>query len=137
MEGLYGGKACCAMKIDNSRPVGRVGTTTKANRSASTSPAAGSVRQVSDSGAVLGIPEAELTPKVREAIMSLMAEVDNLRRELDNNRRRLLELEELADLDALLPILNRRAFMRELTRIVSFAERYQVHAGPPNGTTVR
>ena len=31
---------------------------------------------------VLGIPEAEFTPRVRDAIMGLMNEVDNLRREL-------------------------------------------------------
>ena len=116
------------MKIDNSRPVGRVSSPSKASSAAKPAASSGNVRQISDGGAILGIPETELTPKVREAIMSLMAEVDHLRRELDNNRRRLLELEELADLDALLPILNRRAFMRELTRILSFAERYQVHA---------
>ena len=31
---------------------------------------------------VLGIPEAEFTPRVRDAIMGLMSEVDSLRREL-------------------------------------------------------
>jgi len=60
--------------------------------------------------------------------MSLMAEVDALRKELNHNRQRLTELEEIADLDVMLPVLNRRAFMRELTRIISFAERYQVQA---------
>ena len=83
---------------------------------------------MADSASILGIPEAELTPRVRDAITRLMAEVDSLRQELRNSQRRLEELEELADMDGLLPLLNRRAFMRELTRIKSFADRYQVQA---------
>ena len=35
---------------------------------------------------VLGIPEAEFTPRVRDAIMGLMSEVDSLRRELSQTR---------------------------------------------------
>nr|WP_281500558.1 GGDEF domain-containing protein [Kordiimonas marina] len=53
-----------------------------------------------------------------------MAEVDNLRKELDRTHRRLRELEDVADTDALLPVPNRRAFVRELNRMISFAQRY-------------
>jgi diguanylate cyclase (GGDEF)-like protein len=116
------------MKINKSRSASPVARSGKVRAQASAS-AATSVRTLSDSSTVMGIPETELTPKVRDAIMTLMAEVDTLRREVESNRRRMLELEELADMDALLPILNRRAFMRELTRIQSFAARYQVQAG--------
>ena len=42
---------------------------------------------------VLGIPEAEFTPRVRDAIMGLMSEVDMLRRELSQTRARLDEAE--------------------------------------------
>jgi diguanylate cyclase (GGDEF)-like protein len=73
---------------------------------------------------VLGIPEGEFTPRVRDAIMALMGEVDSLRRELHNARSRLEEVEKTADQDQLVPLLNRRAFVRELTRYISFAGRY-------------
>lgn len=74
---------------------------------------------------VLGIPESEFTPKVRDAIMNLMGEVDTLRRELDRTQKRLEEVERSADQDQLLPVLNRRAFVRELTRQISAIERYK------------
>lgn len=79
---------------------------------------------VTATASVLGIPEAEFTPRVRDAIVSLMSEVDSLRRELSQMRSRLDEAEKVADQDHLLPILNRRAFVRELTRYISFADRY-------------
>jgi diguanylate cyclase (GGDEF)-like protein len=77
---------------------------------------------------VLGIPEAEFTPRVRDAIMGLMSEVDSLRRELADARKRLDEVEKTADQDALLPLLNRRAFVRELTRYIAFTGRYNTPA---------
>ncbi|MBV9550628.1 MAG: GGDEF domain-containing protein [Alphaproteobacteria bacterium] len=77
---------------------------------------------------VLGIPEAEFTPRVRDAIMGLMGEVDTLRRELADTRKRLDEVEKTADQDGLLPLLNRRAFVRELTRYISFTGRYNTPA---------
>jgi diguanylate cyclase (GGDEF)-like protein len=79
---------------------------------------------VAATASVLGIPEAEFTPRVRDAIMTLMGEVDNLRRELLQTRERLEEVERSADQDHLVPLLNRRAFVRELTRYISFAGRY-------------
>ena len=73
---------------------------------------------------ILGIPEDEFTPRVRDAIVSLMAEVDQLRHELQATRARLVEAEKSADQDHLLPLLNRRAFVRQLTRYISFSGRY-------------
>jgi diguanylate cyclase (GGDEF)-like protein len=73
---------------------------------------------------VLGIPEAEFTPSVRDAIMTLMGEVETLRRELQQTKTRLEEVEKTADQDHLLPLLNRRAFVRELTRYIAFSDRY-------------
>jgi diguanylate cyclase (GGDEF)-like protein len=66
----------------------------------------------------------EFTPRVRDAIMTLMHEVDRLRRDLDQTRSRLDDMVKAADQDMLLPILNRRAFVRELSRFIGFAERY-------------
>ena len=77
------------------------------------------------SASVLGIPEAEFTPRVRDAIMTLMHEVDRLRKEVEQARAKLDDLARTADQDMLLPILNRRAFVREITRFTSFAERYK------------
>lgn len=81
-------------------------------------------RQIQDTTSIMGIPEAELTPKVRDAIMTLMEEVDRLRRSVEGINQRLAEAEKLADQDPLLPIYNRRAFVRELTRIQASVERY-------------
>jgi diguanylate cyclase (GGDEF)-like protein len=81
-------------------------------------------RNIQDTASVMGIPEAELTPKVREAIMTLMAEVDSLRKQLSNAVSRLSEVERLADEDTLAPVYNRRAFVRELSRVMSYSERY-------------
>ena len=77
---------------------------------------------------ILGIPENEFTPRVRDAIMGLMGEVDSLRRELSQTRVRLDEVEKAADQDQLLPLLNRRAFVRELTRYIAFSGRYNTPA---------
>jgi len=65
---------------------------------------------------------------VRDAIMSLMAEVDRLRQELEAVKRRLDTAEAEADQDGLVPALNRRAFVREMSRIMSFGERYDLAA---------
>ena len=76
------------------------------------------------SAPVLGIPEAELTPRVQDAITTLTHEVGRLRREVEQAREKLEDMARAADQDMLLPILNRRAFVREITRFTSFAERY-------------
>jgi diguanylate cyclase (GGDEF)-like protein len=72
----------------------------------------------------MGIPADELTPKVRQAILALMAEVDRLRQEVERGLARISHLEKLADEDTLAPIANRRAFVRELARYIAFADRY-------------
>lgn len=77
---------------------------------------------------IMGIPEGELTPKVRSAIMGLLLDVDRLRQELEVQRERVRHLEKLADQDALVPMANRRAFVRELARMIAFTERYDTPA---------
>ena len=73
---------------------------------------------------ISGIPEAELTPRVREALTALMSELAELRAALADSQRRMAELEELASADPLLGILNRRAFVSELGRALALIERY-------------
>lgn len=86
--------------------------------------AAAAPAPVTATASVLGIPEAEFTPRVRDAILTLMGEVDSLRKELQKTKERLEEVEKTADQDQLLPLMNRRAFVRELTRYIAFAGRY-------------
>ena len=81
-------------------------------------------RQISDSISIMGVPEAELTPKVRAALTQLMSEVSSLKTELESLRRRTAELETLADQDPLLPIFNRRAFVKEIARALAYTDRY-------------
>ena len=75
-----------------------------------------------------GIPPAELTPRVRDALMTLMGEVQSLRTELKQARERLDGLEKLADSDPMLDILNRRAFVRDLDRSLAMIDRYNMSA---------
>lgn len=126
------------MKIRDKRPVGDVGAAKGNAASTSSSHAAGaaayganaeltptaSARVVSDSTSIQGISETELTPAVRDALMKLMGEVAELRKELSSVRERLRDAEGLADTDALVPIYNRRAFVREVTRAMAAAKRY-------------
>ena len=77
-----------------------------------------------DAVSIAGIPDAELTPRVRAALTALMQEVSDLRRELGEARRKMVELEALASADPLLGILNRRAFVGELNRALAMADRY-------------
>jgi diguanylate cyclase (GGDEF)-like protein len=118
------------MKVSDSTPVRSTSSVqrTSAARAAVRTSDTAAVRAVPDTTEVMGIPESEFTPKVREAIMKLMAEVDTLRRELQVSHKRIENLEKLADTDALTPVPNRRAFVRELTRMMSFSERYSTPA---------
>lgn len=72
----------------------------------------------------LGIPESELTPSVKRALALLLREVERLRRQVEFANARLKDATTNADQDVLLPILNRRAFVREVSRFIAFAERY-------------
>lgn len=114
------------MKITNTPGVVRTAPTKPLKRTERTNSATdtSAPRRIEDTVQVLGIPPEEMTARVQQAILGLMEEVDSLRRELDATQRRLREMEDMADTDALLPVPNRRAFVRELNRMISFAERY-------------
>ncbi|MEQ9641205.1 MAG: GGDEF domain-containing protein [Alphaproteobacteria bacterium] len=115
------------MKIGETRPVSGVGGTRREKDATARYQKAAALGDSApvDSTSILGIPETELTPKVRSAIMTLMAEVDRLRQELEQTKGRLGNLEQLADQDTLAPVANRRAFVRELSRVISYSERYK------------
>jgi diguanylate cyclase (GGDEF)-like protein len=71
----------------------------------------------------LGVPEEELTPSVRSALASLLDETAQLGREVEALRERLRKAESLADEDPLVPVRNRRSFVRELQRMIAYAHR--------------
>lgn len=115
------------MKIAETRQAAYTSAARRTGARTAHSPIAGEgVAEASDSVSILGIPDAELTPKVRGAIMGLLEEVQRLRQELGQTAQRIAYLEQLADQDTLLPVINRRAFVRELSRMLSFGERYGV-----------
>lgn len=58
------------------------------------------------------------------SLEALERENARLRAEVARLERRLAEVELLADRDPLLPVLNRRAFVRELGRALAFQRRY-------------
>lgn len=117
------------MKVGGTRRPGSVSSVRSAGAvskpaAATSVGGAGATRHISDTASIMGIPEAEITPKVRDALMMLMSEVDALRRELGSVKGRLEAVQQEADTDSLVPVLNRRAFVRELSRMISFSERY-------------
>jgi len=126
------------MKITGNQPGSAAAGTTgvkayaSAQRTAGPKPADGQTAPGSsapgDVSSVLGIPEAEFTPRVRDAIMTLMGEVERLRQDLEQTKSRLDAVQAVADQDSLLPLLNRRAFVREMSRIISFGDRYDLNA---------
>jgi len=77
-----------------------------------------------DTAAFLGLTPADMTPPVKAALAALLTEIDELRREVGLLKSRLNEAEDLADRDGLTPVLNRRAFVRELQRVITFAQRF-------------
>ena len=79
-----------------------------------------------DADSVIEVPQSELTPKVQSAMRFLMSEVSRLKNELAEAKERVVSLENLADEDPLVPILNRRGFVRELERTISYAKRYAI-----------
>ena len=114
------------MKISSQSPVRATTAPRAAGRSAPAGKAgpAGQAAAAVPTTSLMGIPTEELTPKVRVAIETLMNEVERLRRDRDEVKHQNSHLEKLADEDSLLPVINRRAFVRELSRAMSFAQRY-------------
>ena len=90
----------------------------------SASEQSGLTAREADSTAFLGLSEADLTPAVQGALSRLFSEIEELRQEVARLKAHLTEAEGLADQDVLTPLLNRRAFMRELARSVAFTQRY-------------
>ncbi|MEK9677661.1 MAG: GGDEF domain-containing protein [Rhodospirillaceae bacterium] len=78
--------------------------------------------QIKDATFVLGVPRAEFTPKVEEAMTLLFHEMDALRWDLNVARQREGHLLEAADQDSFLPVASRRAFFRSLRQAANHVE---------------
>lgn len=76
----------------------------------------------------MGIPEPELTPSVQTAIKKLIIKLNSLQKDLTTAQERMVILKQEVDRDPLVPIMNRRAFCRELSRILSSYRRYKIPA---------
>ncbi len=69
----------------------------------------------------LGLSRGQVSPRV-------LAALERLAQQRDELQAQLAAAEELADRDALAPVFNRRAFLRELHRTMSEVERYKTSA---------
>jgi diguanylate cyclase (GGDEF)-like protein len=108
------------MKITGVRPDPLAGV----RRRVALQSAAGAAARAPDTAEFLGLSETDLSPQVRAALGRLLTEIDELRGEVGRLKSHLTETEKLADHDVLTPLLNRRAFLRELGRTIAFVQRY-------------
>jgi len=73
---------------------------------------------------MFGLVPEKLDLNVKSTIDALWTETTSLRETVAVLKQELSRAEEMADHDPLLPVFNRRAFGRELSRVMSFGERY-------------
>ncbi|MEE2760459.1 MAG: GGDEF domain-containing protein [Pseudomonadota bacterium] len=88
----------------------------RASQEGENKPASRDPRQLRDTARVLGIPAAEFTPRVQDAVTLIVNEMDRVRFELEVCQNHEKHILKLSDTHAYLPVLNRRAFERELSR---------------------
>ncbi len=84
--------------------------------------------QITDFASVMGIRGKELTPRVHEALTLVMNEFDKVRWELEVSHQHEGRLQNLADMHAFLPVLNRRALYAQITRLAEHAVRTETEA---------
>jgi diguanylate cyclase (GGDEF)-like protein len=77
---------------------------------------------------VFGVPEHHLTPQVRTAFNVMIGEIDSLRLDVEELKLSLAEAEASADHDPLAPVYNRRAFVREASRVIAMVKRHEIQA---------
>ena len=77
---------------------------------------------------LLDEPTAGVDPQSRNAIFDNLEMLKAAGKALIYTTHYMEEAERLADQDPLAPVANRRAFMRELGRVVAFARRHQLPA---------
>ncbi|HVI52664.1 MAG TPA: diguanylate cyclase [Candidatus Sulfotelmatobacter sp.] len=76
-----------------------------------------------DVASLLGMPLGAIPKPLQDKIAELVDEVEHLRGELNQAHHHIHWLEERSDQDAQLSVLHRRAFLRELGRVLEQCER--------------
>ncbi len=102
----------------------------------------GATRSIADKVSVMGIPAGMLTPEVHKAIDTLMEKTEHLSQALEWTRDQQARLQKLADSHGFLPVLNRRAFVRELGKVLAQSKHLAAPASllclhVTNGGTIR
>jgi GGDEF domain-containing protein len=82
-----------------------------------------SLEATDDLAGLLGLSQMDLPAPVQACITALIEEVERLRNELAQVRRHEEMLRDLADHHPTLPVQHRRAFLRELTKLMAQCER--------------
>ncbi len=116
------------MKIRPVRPVPKSPIVKKRKNKAVHEAATGKSYLMDDIPAIFGIPEDQVTPQVKDALIKFALEIDHLQTANEKLEHRRRELEIIADEDPLVPVLNRRAFVRELARTIAYKARYHSSA---------
>ena len=70
--------------------------------------------------------KSQFVPASERSISDVHAENERLTTQLSQLRLRVLELERAADTDPLVPVYNRRAFVREVEKAKTVKERYDI-----------
>jgi len=81
---------------------------------------------VSDVAMIMGIPASEVTPNVQEALTDILNAFDHQRLELEQLRAHARYLEDQDDRHSFLPVFNRHALFREMSRRLAAAEKAEV-----------
>ena len=116
------------MKIRPVRAILKSSPTKKLGHETHASPEHGDSLVLDDIPGIFGIPESQATAEVKSALIKCALEIDHLQTENEQLRARNRELEIMADEDPLVPVLNRRAFVRELNRTIAYTARYHTSA---------
>ena len=80
-------------------------------------------RSGGDIASILGISPAAINAEIKEAVSSLLDQLDFLRKQTQKAVARANFLETQVDMDSQLPLMNVRAFTRELARRVEHSKR--------------
>ncbi len=115
------------MKRNEAKPVSGAGRAERSAEAARRNPTPRR-RRPGERASLPELPQTDMTPQVRSAVMGLMDELDRLKDELTAANERVSVLENMADEDPLVPVLNRRGFVRELERALAYVKRYGTEA---------
>jgi diguanylate cyclase (GGDEF)-like protein len=100
----------------------------RATREDAAAPAEAAVEGALRAAKLLGVPSSHLTPQVRAAFNVMMGEIDGLRLDIDQLKQDLVDAQDAADYDPLVPVYNRRAFMRGASQICAMVRRHELEA---------